>query len=99
MLDISATAGLVFMGVLVSLLVTAIKTVFKKDGKDPIGTTGSLLIVATISLIGAATYVTLTHFGYWSAFWKIITIAGAFYAYILKNIIDAGKKEDAASEI
>lgn len=80
---------LVFAGILISLLITIIKSKVKT------GTTGSMLIVVGISLIGSAAYTALTHFGYWDAFLKIITIAGAFYAYIIKNVKDAASAADA----
>lgn len=79
----SQAAGLVFLGVIVSLIITIFKAKFK------MGTSASLLLVAVISLAGAGAYVGLTHFGYWQAVWNILLIAGAFYAYITKNIKDA----------
>jgi hypothetical membrane protein len=75
---------LLFVGVLVSLLITFIKTKLWKTAN----VTGSILIVAAISLIGAGIYTALIHYGYWDAFWKIIVTAGAFYAYVTKNVKD-----------
>jgi len=77
-------ATLIFIGVIVSLLITFLKKFVFKNA----GVTGSMLIVVLVSLMGAGIYTTLIHFGYWDAFLRIIAIAGAFYAYIIKNIKD-----------
>lgn len=74
--------GLFFGGILVSLLVTFIKSKVKT------GAFGSMLIVAGISMAGSLAYTALVHFGYWEAFLKIVITAGAFYAYITKNVKD-----------
>lgn len=77
------TSGVVFLGIIVSLIITVIKNKYK------IGTSGSMALVVVMALVSSVGYVAISHFGYWEIFWKIITIAGAFYAYVIKNIKDA----------
>lgn len=67
-------------GVLSSLLVEWLKSVFNVSGKWVV------LIVAVVSLVAALIYKTLLFFGYWEAFLGILMTAGAFYAFIIKNI-------------
>lgn len=72
--------GLIFGGVLVSLLVEFLK------GKFKTGTTGTLAIVAILSLVGGIAYTLLTHFGMWESFVGVLVAAGAFYAFIIKTV-------------
>lgn len=82
------TATLVFAGIVISLVITLIKSLIKRLGYAT-NTAGSMLVVVGISLIGAGIYTALTHFGYMEAVIKLMVIAGAFYAYIIKNVKDA----------
>jgi len=82
------TATLVFVGIAISLVITFIKSLIKKAGYST-NTSASMFIVLAVSLVGAGVYTALVHFGFLEAFIKLITIAGAFYAYITKNVKDA----------
>lgn len=72
--------ALVFGGVIVSLIIEAIKKYF--DGN----TFATMTAVVILSLMGGALYTTLTHFGMWESFVGVFISAGAFYAFIIKNI-------------
>ncbi|MFA5050996.1 MAG: hypothetical protein WC499_02680 [Patescibacteria group bacterium] len=76
------TITLMFVGVVVSLLVSYLKNKFVLQGNSV------LLLVAVIALIGAFIYSTLLQFGYWDAVLNVIVYAGAFYAFIVKTIQD-----------
>lgn len=92
------TATLVFVGIAISLAITFIKSLIKKAGYDT-NTSGSMFIVVAVSLLGAGVYTALVHFGFLEAFIKLITIAGAFYAYIIKNVKDTSKNDGEISEV
>lgn len=76
-------ASLIFVGVLVSLVVQGIKMYFGTN------TTATLLSVAALSLLAAFGAVELQSLGYWTSFLQILTVAGAFYGFIIKNSADA----------
>ena len=76
-------ASLLFVGVIVSLVVQAIKMYFGTN------TTGTLLAVAVLSLVAAFGAVELQSLGYWTSFLQILTVSGAFYGFIVKNSTDA----------
>ncbi len=71
-----------FGGVLVSLLVQAVKTKWKLNAF------GIMVFVAVLSLIGGFAYKAMLAYGLWEAFIGVVVSAGAFYAFILKNIQD-----------
>lgn len=70
----------VFLGVLVSLLVQGLKKLF--------GTSGwaTLAAVVVLSLGGAVVYEFLVNSSYWDGFVRVFTSAGAFYAFIWRNL-------------
>lgn len=72
--------ALLFGGVVVSLIVEMIKT--KLGGS----TSATMAVVVILSLLGGVIYTALTYFQLWEAFLGIIISAGAFYAFIIKNI-------------
>jgi hypothetical protein len=76
------TTALVFGGIVVSALVEYIKR------KAKLSTSGVLALVAGLSLIGGGIYVALVHFGYWESVVTVLMAAGAFYAFIIKNVAD-----------
>lgn len=67
------------IGVIVSLVVQFIKK------KWPSDTTTTMLVVLTVSFIGAASYVLLMDTPFWPTILQVITVAGAFYAFIIKR--------------
>lgn len=72
-------AALIFIGALVSVLVTLLKS---KITSDP----GRLLTVAVFALVGAGVYVWLTDSHYWATFVQILVWAGAIYTYIIRQL-------------
>lgn len=72
--------ALVFGGVVVSLIVQMIKSAFNGS------TTATMIAVVLISLAGGVAYTLLTQFGLWESFLGVLTSAGAFYAFIIKNM-------------
>ena len=72
---------LIFSGIVVSLLVQYMKTSFN------LATTGTLLLVSGLSLVGAGGYFMLQKYGMLDSFLQIMTVAGAFYTFILKNAL------------
>ena len=67
----------IVLGVGVSSLVQFIKN---KYGTT---TTGTLAILAGISVLGAGLYTWLSSAGYWDSIYNILVTAGAFYTFIL----------------
>ncbi len=67
------------IGVLVSLLVQFLKP---RMGTDTVGT---MLIVLMISFIGAGSYVLLSNTPFWATFVQVVTVSGAFYAFIIRQ--------------
>lgn len=80
--------ALIFGGVLVSLVVQFIKN------KANLNAAGVMLVVAGLSLAGGLAYQALLHYGYWEAFVQVLVSAGAFYAFIIKNVKDASTSAD-----
>lgn len=74
--------AILFGGVIVSLVVQFAKNKFKLNAA------GVLAFVAVLSLIGGGAYKALLAYGMWEAFVGVIVSAGAFYAFIIKNIKD-----------
>lgn len=72
--------ALVFGGVVVSLIIEAIKSHFGGS------TTATMTAVVIFSLVGGIAYTLLTHFGLWESFIGVLISAGAFYAFIIKNV-------------
>lgn len=72
--------SLVIVGAIVSLIVQVIKT---KLGTSKMA---SLAAVIVLSLIGGAVYVTLKDTTYWQTILQILMAAGAFYAFIIKQL-------------
>lgn len=77
--------ALIFGGVVVSLVVQFVKSYFKTN------TAATMLVVVGLSLVGGVGYMALLHFGLWQSFLQVLVAAGAFYAFILKNVTDATK--------
>lgn len=69
-------------GAVVSLLSLVLKKYFKTK---PIAT---LAIVLVLSLVGGFAVEYIKTAGYWNSLIQILTTAGAFYAFIIKNITD-----------
>lgn len=80
--------ALVFGGVLVSLLVEFVKTKLK------LSVFGVMVFVAVLSLIGGFAYQAMLAYGLWEAFIGVVVSAGAFYAFILKNVKDLSASAD-----
>jgi hypothetical protein len=74
-----------FIGIFVSLLVQWIKV----SGKT--GTTLTYLIVLGLSFIAAALYVFIKDTPIWPLFVEVVTISGAFYAFVITRVEDALK--------
>lgn len=72
--------ALVFGGVIVSLIVQWMKTAFNGN------TAATMAAVVAMSLVGGIAYTLLTQFGLWESFLGVLTSAGAFYAFIIKNM-------------
>jgi NhaP-type Na+/H+ or K+/H+ antiporter len=68
----------IFIGAVVSLLAEAIKTKFGTSGWQSRG------IVVGLALVGATAYYFLAQTGYLEAVIKVLVIAGAFYAFIIR---------------
>lgn len=73
-------AALAFVGILVSLLAQLIK---KYTGTT---STGTLLAVAVLAVVGAVGAEYITKAGYMEVLYKILATAGAFYAFIVLNV-------------
>lgn len=80
--------ALIFGGVLVSLVVQFVKSKFNLNAA------GVMLFVAALSVVGGVAYQLLTHYGMWEAFVQVLLSAGAFYAFIIKNVKDASTPND-----
>lgn len=77
-MDLSTFGGLAIVGAVVAAIVQGLKAAEIKFGHWT--TVG---IAVGLSLIGAALYVALVQFGYWSAFVQILTIASTIYAIFI----------------
>lgn len=71
---------LVIAGVLISSLVEYLKRKFRTSRK------GTFALIAVIAILGASAFKALAFYGLWEAFFGILVIAGAFYAFIIKNV-------------
>lgn len=71
---------LIFGGIAVSLLVEYVKSKFK------LSTESVLLLVVALSLAGGAAFYFLQVFGLWASVLQILISAGAFYAFIIRNL-------------
>ncbi len=71
---------LLFIGVLVSLVVQAVKKYLKTT------TLGTLLAVAALSVGTAAAVYFLKMYGLYESILQILATAGAFYAFIIRII-------------
>jgi hypothetical protein len=67
------------IGVIVGLFVQYLK---RKLGTDVAGT---YLVVLLLSFVAAGTYVLIKDTTLWPAILQIMTVAGAFYAYIIRR--------------
>lgn len=74
--------AIIFGGVIVSLVVQFAKNKLKLNAA------GVLAFVAILSLLGGVAYKALLAYGMWEAFVGVVVSAGAFYAFIIKNIKD-----------
>lgn len=68
-----------FIGVVVSLIIQFIKN------KLGTGTTATMFAVVMFSFIGAASYVLLSNTSFWPTILQVITVSGAFYAFIIQR--------------
>lgn len=84
--------ALIFGGILVSLVVEFAKNKLK------LNTFGTMVFVAALSLIGGVAYKVLLAYGLWEAFIGVVASAGAFYAFIIKNVKDISASEIADSD-
>ncbi len=73
-------SALIFGGVAVSLLVEFIKS------KLNLSTVQTMLLVVGLSLGGGAAFFFLEMYGLWPAALQIVVSAGAFYAFIIRNL-------------
>jgi len=80
--------ALVFGGVLISLVIQLLKK------RLALTSTGVMVTVVVLSLLGGVAYRYLLSYGLWESFIAVITSAGAFYAFILKNISDVATTKE-----
>lgn len=83
---------LIFAGVVVSLIIEVLKKRFSLTGQS------TMLVAAGVAALAAAGYFYLLKFGLLESFMQIATVAGAFYAFIIKNIRDNQTAVIAASK-
>lgn len=76
---------LIFSGIIVSLFIELLKKKFKLSGM------GTMAVVTALSVGGSVAYYLLQKYGFLEAFLQIMTVAGAFYAFIIKNVKDSNK--------
>lgn len=74
--------AIIFGGVLVSLIVELTKKKFN------LNMAGTMVFVAVLSLVGGVAYKVLLAYGMWEAVIGVLAAAGAFYAFIIKNVKD-----------
>lgn len=74
--------ALIFGGVIISLVVEFAKNKLKLNAA------GVMAFVAGLSLLGGVAYKVLLAYGLWEAFVGVLVAAGAFYAFIIKNVKD-----------
>lgn len=80
--------ALIFGGIVVSLLIEFVKNKLK------LSAFGVMAFVVGLSLLGGLAYQALLAYGYWEAFIGVVASAGAFYAFIIKNLKDASSSVD-----
>ncbi len=68
------------IGVAVSVIVQLVKSQFKTSKY------ATILTVLALSLIGGGVYVLLVEYSYWQAVVQMLAAAGAFYAFIIKQL-------------
>jgi len=72
--------ALVLCGVLVSMIISAAKKNWKLDK------TQTMSLVVILSFAGGIAFFLLKQYGLWESLLQILMGAGAFYAFILKNL-------------
>ena len=72
--------GLIFAGVVISLLVQYLKQALDTTKQ------GTLAIMAIIAIVGAIIFSVLDIYGLTDSLLQMVTTAGAFYAFIIKNV-------------
>lgn len=75
--------ALIFSGIAVSLFIELLKKKFKLSGL------GTMAVVIGLALGSSVAYYFLQKYGFLEAFLQIMTVAGAFYAFIIKNLKDS----------
>lgn len=74
------------MEILIGALISGLVEVIKKYlGSTPWVTR---FILAVFSLVAAGIYYTISYFGYWETFYKIILSAGAIYAFVIRPLTE-----------
>jgi len=76
-----------FIGVLISLITQGFKINQKKKGEDSRFRTTAFLVL--LALVGAGLFQIISALGYWEIVWGVLVTAGAFYAFIIKNVESA----------
>ena len=71
---------LLFGGIVISLVIEALKSQFNLSGWK----TGGVLVL--MAMAGAVASFYLQKVGLWASFLQIATTAGAFYAFFVRNI-------------
>lgn len=71
---------LLFAGVVVSVTVQVLKIIF---GTSRLAT---MVILVVLSIVAGISYVILTRYGLFEVFWNVLVYAGAFYAFVIKNV-------------
>lgn len=75
--------ALIFSGIVVSLFIELLKKKFNLSGL------GTMAVVTGLAAGGSVAFYFLQKYGFLESFLQIMTVAGAFYAFILKNIKDS----------
>lgn len=73
----------------ISLVVGAAVSLVVQLVKKATNTTNTYAVLGTVlflSLVGAGLEVTLQHYGLMSTVLQVLTTAGAFYAFIIRNV-------------
>ena len=76
---------LIFSGIAVSLFIQLLKKYLNLSGL------GTMSVVAGLAFGSSVAYYFLQKYGFLEAFLQIMTVAGAFYAFIIKNVKDSTK--------
>ena len=72
-----------FIGIVVSLAVQYMKSRGKTD------VAGTYLIVCLVSFVGAGLYVLVEDTSIWPVFMQVLTVSGAFYAFVIRRFEEA----------